>query len=353
MSTNQPIRVVHYLNQFFAGLGGEEKADLAPLWLDAARGPGNLLQQLAPQLEIVGTVVAGDNFVAENLEAAADRILELLQTHCDPLPQLVLAGPAFNAGRYGMACATVCQNVTDHFNIQSVTALHPDNPAVDSFRRHVAMVKTASDVMGMQEALQRMIHAGEKLLRGEPLNPAEDHAISRGVRANVFADKTGAERAVQMLLAKLNNESFETEYAMPVFDRVSPAPALADISGCKIALVTSGGIVPRGNPDHIEAANASRFGAYSLAGLDRLSKETHQSVHGGYDPTYANQDPNRVLPVDAARALVRERRVGSLADTYYATVGNATSVERARRYGQEIAALLVNEGVQAVIFTST
>jgi betaine reductase len=76
-------------------------------------------------------------------------------------------------------------------------------------------------------------------------------------------------------------------------------------------------------------------------------------VHGGYDPTYANEDPNRVLPLDAVRTLVRERRIGSLSETYYATVGNATSVERARRYGEEIAALLINEGVQAVVFTST
>jgi betaine reductase len=111
--------------------------------------------------------------------------------------------------------------------------------------------------------------------------------------------------------------------------------------------------VPRGNPDHIESASASRFGAYSIAGLDALTPETHQSVHGGYDPTYANADPNRVLPLDEARSLERAGRIGRLFDTYYATVGNATSVAQAQRFGKEIAALLVNEGVQAVILTST
>ena len=350
---SEPIRIVHYLNQFFAGLGGEEKADLKPQWLDGARGPGNLLQQNAPQMNIVGTLVAGDNYFAENLDTAAESVLALLQTHCDPLPQLVLAGPAFNAGRYGMACATVCQSVTDRFNIPAVTGLFPENPAVESMRRQVTMVETASDVMGMREAIQRMILVGEKLLNGEPIDHKLDHTLTRGIRQNYFADKAGAERAVDMLLAKLESAPFETEYVMPVFDRVPPAPAVPDTSSCRIALVTSGGIVPKGNPDHIEAANASKFGAYSLEGLDRLSADTHQSVHGGYDPTYANQDPNRVLPLDAARSLERERRIGKLSETYYATVGNATSVERARRYGEEIAAQLVNEGVQAVIFTST
>ena len=39
--------------------------------------------------------------------------------------------------------------------------------------------------------------------------------------------------------------------------------------------------------------------------------------------------------------------------SYFATVGNATSVRQAQRFGEEIAATLVNEGVQAVVFTST
>jgi glycine reductase len=350
---SEPVRVVVYLNQFFAGLGGEEQADLPPRWLEGPQGPGRLLQQLAPQLQIVGTLVAGDNHVAEHLPAAADELLDLLKVHCDPLPGLLLAGPAFNAGRYGMACATLCQAVTERLDIPALTALYPENPAVDSFRRRITIVAAAADVMGMQEALQRMIQVGEMLLKGETPDPVRDHTIARGLRENTFAENTGAVRALDMLLAKLKGEPYQTEYGMPVFDRVPPAPAVTDMGSCTLALVTSGGIVPRGNPDHIEAASASKFGAYSLAGLDRLSPETHQSVHGGYDPTYANQDPNRVLPLDVVRELERDKRIGRLWDTYYATVGNATSVERARRFGQEIAALLVKVGIQAVIFTST
>jgi betaine reductase len=140
---------------------------------------------------------------------------------------------------------------------------------------------------------------------------------------------------------------------MPVFDRVPPAPPIDDAGASTIALITSGGIVPRGNPDRIEAANASRYGEYPIADLQRLSGEAYQSVHGGYDPTYANQDPNRVLPLDMARDLERSGHIGRLHHSYFATVGNATSVERAKRYGAQIATRLINEGVQAVVFTST
>ena len=56
-----------------------------------------------------------------------------------------------------------------------------------------------------------------------------------------------------MLLKKLAGKPFVTEFPMPDFDRVEPNPAVKDIAHAKIALVTSGGIVPKGNPDHIES----------------------------------------------------------------------------------------------------
>jgi len=124
---------------------------------------------------------------------------------------------------------------------------------------------------------------------------------------------------------------------MPAFDRVAPAPALSDPGAAEIALVTSGGIVPRGNPDRIRSANAQGWGRYRVSELDALSSESYETVHGGYDPTHANADPNRVLPLDMARELERDGRIGRLHDYYYATVGNATEVARARRFGREIA----------------
>ncbi len=348
------IRAVHYLNQFFAGIGGEEAAAAPPRWFDEARGPGKLVAQLAPEFEIVGTLSAGDDYVAGNLDRAVPELMERLREALHGREvDVLLAGPAFNAGRYGMACAALCAAVQDELGIPAVTSMFPDNPAVDSYRRRATMTQGGSDVMHMRADLDRMLRAASKRARGETLSAASDGTIPTGLRQNYFAGSTGAERAVRMLLERLAGRPAVTEYPMPVFDRVPPAPGVGDARGCVVALVTSGGIVPRGNPDRIEAANASRYGEYPLEGLDRLSAQTHQSVHGGYDPTYANQDPNRVLPLDVARDLERRGRIGRLHRSYFATVGNATSVARAKHYGAEIAAKLVNEGVQAVVFTST
>ncbi len=349
----QKVRTVHCLNQFFGGLGGEEKADASPLWFDGAKGPGALIQSLAPEIEIVGTVVMGDNYKADEPEDAAAEIVALVTERCGAGIDLVIAGPAFNAGRYGMWCAAVCRAVAERLDAPAVTALYPENPAVELFRRDVTIAIAAADVMGMRDAVSRIVRVGRKLVAGAAISAEKDETIPRGLRQNFFAETTGAQRAVEMLLRKVSGNDPATEYAMPVFDRVPPASPVADMSRATLALVTSGGVVPRGNPDRIESANASRYGEYSLAGLREASSETFQSVHGGYDPTYANEDPNRVLPLDVVRDLEREGRIGCLHETYYATVGNATSVERAVGFGAEIAAKLVNVGVQAVILTST
>ncbi|NIO10952.1 MAG: glycine/betaine/sarcosine/D-proline family reductase selenoprotein B, partial [Deltaproteobacteria bacterium] len=58
---------------------------------------------------------------------------------------------------------------------------------------------------------------------------------------------------------------------MPEFDRIAPLPPIVDFSSIKVALVTSGGIVPKGNPDRIEASNATRFGRYSIDGVKDLT----------------------------------------------------------------------------------
>ncbi len=140
---------------------------------------------------------------------------------------------------------------------------------------------------------------------------------------------------------------------MPVFDRVSPRPAIKDLSKAKIALVTSGGIVPKGNPDRIESSSASKFGRYDISGINDLTEETFETAHGGYDPVYANKDADRVLPVDVMRKLEREGKIGKLHDVYYVTVGNGTSVANAKKYANAIGQELKQEKVDGIILTST
>ena len=345
-------KVVHYINQFFAGIGGEEKADIAPEVREGKVGPGmGLASLLGPDAEIVATFICGDNYFANNMEKVCQEVIDCCKKYkADGL----IAGPAFNAGRYGTACASVCAAVQKELGIPTVTALYKENPGVDLFRKQITIVETENSAAGMKAALPKIANVAKKLLKKEPLGPAAQEGIfEKGIRENIMYDRPGAERAVDMLIKKLKKEPFETEYPMPVFDRVTPRPAVKDMGKAKIAIVTSGGIVPFGNPDHIAASSAQNFGEYDITGVNDLKKGEYQTAHGGYDQTYANQDPDRVLPVDVLREMVRDGEIGSLYEHFYATVGNGTSVANAKKFGTEIGKKLKDAQVQAVILTST
>ncbi len=343
------MRIVHYLNQFFGGIGGEEHAGHRPEVRPGPVGPGLALKgALGGTAEIVATVICGDSWFNENLEEAKATVLELIRQQ---EPDLVVAGPAFNAGRYGMACGAVAEVVSKELGIPVVTGMYKENPGVEVYRRYAWIVETGNSAASMRTAIPAMAAVVKRLAAG--LEPEPGTYLERGLRVNTFAAERGSARAVEMLVRKLKGEPFTTEYPMPSFDRVPPNPPVRDLSKAKIALVTSGGIVPKGNPDHIESSSASKYGKYYLGDVDDLTAETHQTAHGGYDPTYANDDADRVLPVDVMRELEREGVIGKLHDYWYATVGNGTSVANARAYAQAIAEDLKKYEVDAVILTST
>jgi len=209
---------------------------------------------------------------------------------------------------------------------------------VDMFRKSVYMVETTNSAAGMRKALPKLGKLALKVAKNETIgSPAEEGYHARGVRRNIFAEENGATRAAEMLVAKLNGREFVTEYPMPVFDNVEPGKAIKDLSNARIALVTSGGI---------ESSSASKYGQYEIENMG-------ETAHGGYDPIYANEDPNRVLPVDVLKDLQAEGKIGSIHPYYYTTTGNGTSVANSKAFATEFAQKLLADGVDAVILTST
>ena len=90
-----PLRVVHYVNQFFGGVGGEEKANMPLEVRKGAIGPGRLFQQLlGEQGEVVATIICGDNYFSEQQELALAALKQALE---ESHPDILIAGPAFDA----------------------------------------------------------------------------------------------------------------------------------------------------------------------------------------------------------------------------------------------------------------
>jgi glycine reductase len=348
----ETLRVVSYLNQFFGQLGGEEKAGLGPQVITGAAGAARAVQQaLGEAGTVVATVVCGDNYVAENIERAAGELLALVRAQ---RPDLVIAGPAFLAGRYGVACGAICAAVQAELKIPAVTGMHAENPGVDLYRRQVYIVQTGGEAARMLDEVRRLVAFGLGRVRGEALaTPAADGYFARGLTRNSVVTQTAADRATAMLLDKLAGRPFVSEVPLPEFPKIAAPRLMKTLEGATIALVTDGGLVPQGNPDKIEPLNATRWGAYSIVGQARLDATRYDNVHRGYDTTFVKQDPHRLVPLDVARELEQTGAIGKLHETVYSTVGVATTLAHSARMGREIADQLRAAGVDAVILTST
>jgi glycine reductase len=346
------LKVVCYINQFFAGRGGEEAAHTGPSLEKKAVGPAMQVGMLlGEEAEIVGTVICGDSYYGEHTDEARSECLDYIK---QLNPDLFFAGPAFNAGRYGVACGDISATVAEELEIPSVTGMYSENPGVELYSPETYIVKTADSARGMKQALSKMVELGKKLVSGEAMGTAEEEGyFSRGIRKNFFHEKNGAQRAVDMLLSKIRGDEFQTEYEMPVFKRITPAKPVKDLSKATIALVSSGGVVPKGNPDRIRVSSAESYGIYDISRVDDLTPEIFESIHGGYDRVWANEDPDVVLPVDVMREMEKQGVFGNLYDYVFTTTGTGTAVANAERFGQEIGEQLKKDGVDAAILTST
>ncbi len=345
-------KIVHYLNQFFGGIGGEDTADFKPEIRDGKIGPGAAIESaLGEEYEIAATVICGDNYFGENLDKATDTIVEMVKGYA---PDVFFAGPSFNAGRYGVACGTICKAVEERLGIPVLTASYEENPGVDMFRKDVITVKTRNSAAGLRKCLPQITNLIKKMATGEEiLGPEIEGYHERGIRVNYFAEERASARAIKMLVKKMAGEEFETDLPMPKFDRVDPAPPIKDIKTAKIAVVTSGGIVPQGNPDHIESSNATKFGTYSIEGMDTMSPDDFTTIHGGYDRQYVMANPNLVVPLDVLREMEADGEFGELANYFSATTGTGTATGSAAVFGDKIGAHLVEDHVDGVILVST
>jgi glycine reductase len=346
------MRIAHYLNQFFGGIGAEEHAGKELEIRDGAIGPGKLLESLlGGDAKVVITFVCGDNYAVEHQDELTAAVLKKLrETKVD----LFVAGPCFDAGRYGVAAGALCRAVQTELGVPAVTAMNEENPGVDLYRDSVYIVDSGINVTKLRDVVAKMAVLGKKLAAGETIGaPAEEGYLRRGWLRDQLVEKTAATRLVDMLLAKLKREPFESEMPATAFAPVPLPAAIGDLSKAKVMLITDGGLVPKGNPDRIEGTAATRWGAYDIKGHDDLRAEDYEVSHGGYDTRFVQQDPDRLVPLDALREMEANGVIGKLHDEFLSTCGRSNPLSNTRRLGREMVEKIKKEGVDAVILTST
>jgi glycine reductase len=208
----------------------------------------------------------------------------------------------------------------------------------------------------MVEDLNQMVNLGLKLMSGENVGrPERDGYFPRGIVKNEYVEKTAAERAVDMLLMKIQNEPFQTELEVKAFPAVYPPRPLKELRSCEIALISDGGLAPKGNPDGFKGRGNTAWAAYDLDNFfqDDYSSQNYEIIHTGYFPIYVLENPNRLVPVDVMRDLEKERVIGKLHSTFYSTSGNGALEARCIEMGKEVLGQLKNNGVDGAMLTST
>lgn len=347
------MKAIHYINQFFGQVGGEDAADAKPIFHDGLIGCSAMLNGMMPDVEVTNTIVCGDNYVTNHTKEALQEILAWLDAKKF---DIFFAGPAFMAGRYGVGCGLVCKAVAEKYGVPVITSMNEENPGVEEYRASAYIFKGGRKATFMKDDVTLMARFAQKIAKGEPLLPAaQEGYFPRGVRAEIPEPdgRMAADRVIDMLVKKLNGEPFQTELIIPRMEKIPPAAPVPDLSKATVALVSSSGVVPVDNSDHIQSASAQKWGKYDISKLDSLPEGVFKTIHAGFDPAAMCAEPDRGVPVDAMRYFEKQGKIGKLYDHYYVTVGTGTTQAFAAKFGREIAQELHNAKVDAVVLTAT
>ena len=350
------MRVMHYMNQFFAGKGGEDKADVPVGSVEGVLGPGKRLQELlGSSAEIVVSAYCGDDYFPTHHDEVLESILRIAR---DNEVKVVVAGPAFNSGRHGFACAEICHAASSTLGLECVSAMYQENPGIEAYKqykdRKVFTFPTTDNVTGMEESLKKIAQFVSKLTAGAAIGPAaEEGYIPRGIRVLETVSRTGGERVIEMLLDQHYDRSFTTEVPVQSLEEIPILPPVTNLSGACVALVSETGLVPPGNPDGFKSHRNTTWKKYSIAGLDSFQEGKWEFRHAGWDVSFNTKNPNYAAPLDVARQMEREGVFAKLYPDLYSVCGNNGQISVMQRIGREMAEDMKAEKVDIALVVAT
>ena len=199
-----PLRVVHYLNQFFGGIGGEDQAHVGVTVRAGAVGPGPRPREGAGRRRSR----RGHHHLRRQLRQRARggrRARDRAPRSTGSSPTCSSPGPAFASGRYGLACALACK-VAQGRGIPAITAMHPENPGASSARRGIYIVPTGRVDDVHAGRARRAGAAGAAPGAGARRwgRPRWRATCRSGMRRVHDRGRPGYQRALDMLLDKLH-----------------------------------------------------------------------------------------------------------------------------------------------------
>ncbi len=147
---------------------------------------------------------------------------------------------------------------------------------------------------------------------------------------------------------------------LPEWDRKNKLDKLKELTGwdarpwvkppplaqCRIAIVTTAGVHRKGDRPFGPGATDYRIIPGDTKAADLVM--SHQSVN--FDRTAFQEDHNVAFPLDRLHELAKQGVVGAVADFHYSFMG-ATQIRQLETKAKELAQLLKDDGVDAVLLT--
>lgn len=143
-------------------------------------------------------------------------------------------------------------------------------------------------------------------------------------------------------------KGLQSEIYVPITPPVVWTPVKKPLNEMKVAIATAAGVHLKSDKTFNLAGDTS----YRVIPGDADSKDLMVS-HGGYDNSDVNKDMNCMFPIDRLRELAKEGFIKGVAPKHVGFMGGGGDVQVFKeKTGPEIAEILLNEGVDAVLLTA-
>lgn len=143
-------------------------------------------------------------------------------------------------------------------------------------------------------------------------------------------------------------KGMQSEIFVPITPNSIFTPVTKELKDMKIALATAAGV-------HLKSDERFNFaGDFSFRLVPGNTKDVDLMVsHGGYDNADVNKDINCMFPLSRLRELKETGLFREVAETHIGFMGGGGNQEKFKNEtGPEIAKILKNEGVDAVVLTA-
>lgn len=165
------MKVLMIFDQTQAGLGGKESTDLPLGGKMMAIGSCNMFERQVKDAggKIVGTLYCGNKTFMDNPDLVSKKFAAMAKKI---KPDVVICGPCFNYGEYGIMAAHTAQVINEHTDIPSFAIMSQEcEKAINDYKNKVHILKMPKKGgTGLNQALSNMVTFAKMLVEKQDVS---------------------------------------------------------------------------------------------------------------------------------------------------------------------------------------